>query len=76
MVAAFVLISVDTGGEKSVLQKLRQIPEVVLSNELYGEWDIIAKIEVKDIRDLDGIVSLKIRKVPGVKLTSTMVVAA
>ena len=75
MISAFVLVSVGTASEKKVLEAIRNIEEVSFAHELYGEWDLIAKIEVSDIRDLDGVISKKIREIPEVKLTSTMVVA-
>ena len=44
-------------------------------NELYGEWDIIAKVGVDKLEELDSLISDKIRSVKEIKETSTMIVA-
>lgn len=42
---------------------------------IYGEYDVIAKISVPDMDSLEEFLSVKMRKVPSVILTSTMIVA-
>jgi DNA-binding Lrp family transcriptional regulator len=75
MAEAYVLLKVRPGYERSIVKELRQMPEIVDINELYGEWDIITKASVERIDDLDALLSDKMRKIEGITLTSTMIVA-
>jgi DNA-binding Lrp family transcriptional regulator len=75
MAEAYVLLKVTPGYERNIVKELKDLPEIVDINELYGEWDIIAKASVVRIEDLDALLSEKMRKIEGVTLTSTMIVA-
>ena len=72
---AYVLLKVTPGYERNIVKELKSIPEIEDINELYGEWDIIIKASVEKIEDLDTLLSEKMRKIKGVTLTSTMIVA-
>ncbi len=75
MAEAYVLLKVNPGDERNIVKLLSELPEVKDVNELYGEWDIIIKVAVKNLEELDPILSEKIRVIKGVQLTSTMIVA-
>jgi DNA-binding Lrp family transcriptional regulator len=75
MVKAYVLLKVTPGYERDIVKELKDIPEIEDINELYGEWDIIIKASVVKIEELDALLSEKLRKIEGVTLTSTMIVA-
>jgi DNA-binding Lrp family transcriptional regulator len=75
MVKAYVLLKVTPGYERNIVKQLEDMPEIEDTNELYGEWDIIAKAAVAGIEDLDALLSEKLRKIEGITLTSTMIVA-
>ena len=75
MAKAYVLLKVTPGHERNIVKELEDIPEIEDVNELYGEWDIITKASVARIEDLDALLSEKMRKIEGVTLTSTMIVA-
>lgn len=75
MVKAYVLLKVTPGHERNIVQKLKDMPEMADVNELYGEWDIIARASVERIEDLDALLSEKMRRIEGITLTSTMIVA-
>jgi DNA-binding Lrp family transcriptional regulator len=76
MAEAYVLLKATPGYERNIVEELNGIPEIKDVNELYGEWDIIVKASVERIEDLDALLSEKMRKLEGVTLTSTMIVAA
>ncbi len=71
-VTAFLLLL--TAGEKTeeILNQLRSMSEVVEGYIIYGEWDLILKIHVKNLPDLTEIV-MKLRKNAGIKKTSTLI---
>jgi DNA-binding Lrp family transcriptional regulator len=75
MVEAYVLLKVTPGYERNIVKELKDLPEIEDINELYGEWDIITKASVERIEDLNALLSEKMRKIEGVTLTSTMIVA-
>lgn len=75
MAEAYILLKVAPGHERRIVKELKNIPEIKDINELYGEWDIIMRVSVKKVEDLDALLSEKIRKLKGVTLTSTMIVA-
>lgn len=75
MVKAYILMVVDAGKEEQALRKLREMDFVKEAEIVYGEYDIIAKVEVSDLKELTSKIIEKIRILPGVTLTSTMIVA-
>ncbi len=75
MVLAYILVRADAGKEREMLAKIRGAPEVKDAHIIYGEWDAIIKIEVKDVESITSFVVDKLRKIDAVKLTSTMIVA-
>jgi DNA-binding Lrp family transcriptional regulator len=74
-VQAYVLFKVNSGMEKEVSKTLAELDEVHVTSITYGEYDVIAKITVSDLHALEDFLSDKIRKVPSVVLTSTMIIA-
>jgi DNA-binding Lrp family transcriptional regulator len=74
-VLAYVVFKVGSGTEREVCQKLIEFNEVVQADIIFGEYDVIAKIATQDIGTLEEFVSLKVRNVPNVLVTSTMIVS-
>lgn len=73
MVTAYVLVATTTGEEKAVAEELEKLKEVELADILYGEWDIILRVKVESLKDLDSFLTQKIRKMKNIKLTSTLI---
>jgi len=74
MVSAFILIRSDSGTERELLENLEDFDEIAEIDIIYGEWDIIAKIEMEgDVTALKDFVLSKIRPLTGVKHTSTLI---
>jgi len=74
-VQAYILLKVSSGAERDVCTKIANFDEVLVAGIIYGEYDVIAKISVPDMRALEEFLSVKIRKVPSVLVTSTMIIA-
>ena len=72
MPVGFVLISTAPAKEHQVYNELLKIKEVVELHPLFGEYDLIAKVEAKDLEDLGKIVVEKIRSIDGVADTKTL----
>ena len=72
---AYVQIGLEDSKESEIFNALKLLPEIQEVHILFGEWDIIAKLELSAPEALGTFVMEKIRSLPGVKLTSTMIVA-
>ena len=72
MAIGFVLISTTPAHENEVYNKLLRVPEIVELHALFGEYDIIAKIEAENFDKLGKIVVNKIRCIDGVMDTKTL----
>jgi DNA-binding Lrp family transcriptional regulator len=75
VVLAYVLFKVSSGTEREVCQKLVDFGEVTQADITFGEYDVIAKIETQSLDKLEEFVSLKVRNVPNVLVTSTMIIS-
>jgi DNA-binding Lrp family transcriptional regulator len=74
-VLAYVLFKVSSGTEREVCQKLIEFDEVLHADIIFGEYDVVAKIVTPDLGKLEEFVSRKVRNVPNVLVTSTMIVS-
>lgn len=74
-VLAYVLFKVNSGTEREVAQKLIEFEEVVQADIIFGEYDVVAKMVTEDLDKLEEFVSEKIRTVPNVLVTSTMIIS-
>ena len=75
MVLAYILVTIKSGAEKEVLQKLKEVKEIRDVNLVYGEYDLIAKVELTEISHLSDFVIEKIRTMP-IERTTTLIVAS
>ena len=76
MPEALVLINTDVGAEDEVLAQVKSIDGVKEAYIVYGIYDLYAKIEAESIEKLKDIVSSKIRKLPKVRSTITMIIVS
>jgi DNA-binding Lrp family transcriptional regulator len=68
----FVLMHISPLHEHEVFNKLSKIPEIIELHPLFGEYDLIAKIDANDFEELGTIIVNKIRSVTGVLNTKTL----
>ena len=72
MAIGFVLINVAPGAEKMVFDTMIKWDEIQELYPLFGDYDLIAKIQAKDYESLSDIVVQKIRAMDGVTETKTL----
>jgi DNA-binding Lrp family transcriptional regulator len=72
MVLGFVLISTAPQKEREVYNEVTKIKEVIEAHPLFGEFDIIVKVEAADYNRLGEVIVDKIRGVKGVIDTRTL----
>lgn len=73
MSVGFVLISLNPGYEESVYNSLLNDSMITEVNFLFGEYDLIIKIDGKTNKDIGQFVVDKIRATEGVIDTKTLI---
>ena len=72
---SYILVTLKSGAERDVCERVSSFEEVVQVDELYGEYDAIVKVRVEDLSHLDKFLTDKLRALPDIFLTTTMIVA-
>ncbi|UCH71613.1 MAG: Lrp/AsnC ligand binding domain-containing protein, partial [Thermoplasmatales archaeon] len=73
MAIGFALLSISPLYEKSVCETLKNVAEITEIHPLFGEYDILLKIECEDIDSIGDVVIKKIRSIKGVMDTKTLI---
>jgi DNA-binding Lrp family transcriptional regulator len=73
MATGFALLSISPLKEKEVFEALRQMPEITEVHPLFGEYDILVKIECSDIDQIGEVVIRKIRSLNGIVDSKTLI---
>ena len=73
MAIGFALLSISPLHEKKVYEALHQIHEIIEVHPLFGEYDILVKIQCVDIDAIGETVIKKIRAMTGVMDTKTLI---
>ncbi len=74
-VKAYIMMNVKTGTEEEVCESLLKYEEVEEAATIYGEYDAIVKINTGDMNELDSFIMNKLRAIPNIFLTATMLIA-
>ena len=72
MAIGYVLINVKPGSEQDVHAKVSTLPHVCDATVLFGDHDLIVKLEAKDLATIAKAVVEHIRSVEGVLETKTL----
>tara|TARA_B100000282_G_scaffold173172_1_gene125587 strand:+ start:181 stop:414 length:234 start_codon:yes stop_codon:yes gene_type:complete len=72
MATGFVLITTKPGKEHDVRARLDEIEEVTNRWMLFGEYDLIAKVESEEEYVLTRVIVEDIRPIPGITDTKTL----
>ncbi|KPU62610.1 Lrp/AsnC ligand binding domain-containing protein [Thermococcus argininiproducens] len=76
MIEAFVLIIVKPGNEDLVYDKLNGVSQVKEIYKVYGEYDIILRVEVDNIKALDEFHDTVLRKIREIEMTETLIASS
>ena len=74
-VVAYVLITLNPGSEKNILQKVADFQEVTKVSMTYGEYDAIVEIKADTLEQLNDFLTDKLRVLPDIFQTATLIVA-
>jgi len=72
MVTGFVLMHIAPLYEYEVFNKLSKLHEIIEVHPLFGEYDLIAKIEAEDYESIGEIILQKIKTIKGIIDTMTL----
>lgn len=74
MATGFALLSISPLHEQEVYEALdKKIPEIVEVYPLFGEYDILVKIQCESIDDIGGIIIKRIRSIKGISDSKTLI---
>ena len=73
MIKAYVLVVTNPGETKNVVSAISKVQGVKELHEVMGPYDIVIEIEVESLSDVPPILSDKIRTVPGIESTTSLV---
>ena len=73
MIKAYVLVVTNPGETKNVYRAAKATPGVVEIHEVMGPYDIVIEIEVGSLSEVPPILSDKIRGIPGIESTTSLV---
>jgi DNA-binding Lrp family transcriptional regulator len=74
-VLAYVLITLNPGTEKDMLEKISYFKEVTGVSMMYGEYDAIVKVQTENLVQLNQFLTDKLRILPDIFQTATLIVA-
>jgi len=72
MTTAYVLITCDLGYEAEIIDEIKQLEDVKEAHEVFGAYDILAKVESANVKNLRDTITWKIRKLNRVRSTLTL----
>jgi DNA-binding Lrp family transcriptional regulator len=74
MVTAYALLEIPAKRSESVVQYLQKYPEIKEAAAVYGDVDVVVKIQAASQEDLDRVIMDVIQGNPDVTATRTLVV--
>lgn len=74
-VLSYVLVTLNPGSEKNILQKVSCFEEVSKVSMTYGEYDAIVQVITETLDQLNEFLTDKLRVLPDIFQTATLIVA-
>ncbi len=76
MIEAFVLVVVKPGTEEKVYQELKKRDDIREIYRVYGEYDLLLRVEVPDIHLLDQFHDEILRRIKDIEMTETLIASS
>ena len=74
-IEAYIMMNIKSGSEDQVCEALTKYQEVEEVAVIYGEYDAVIKVKTSDMKTLDTFIIQKLRSIPNIFLTATMLIA-
>ena len=71
-----VMINCESGSESRIIDEIKSIPGVKESIRTSGPYDILTMIESNTVESLKEIIENRIRKIPQIRATTTLVISS
>lgn len=71
-VIAYVLVVTNVGTEHEVVEAIKTLSGVTLAQTVYGEFDVICRVECDTLKNLDASIT-KVRKIQNILRTMTLI---
>lgn len=75
METAYVMINCEMGAEGTIVEGVKSIESVKEVSGLFGNYDIIVKLECLDVDEIRETIAKKIRLISKVRCTTTLMCA-
>jgi DNA-binding Lrp family transcriptional regulator len=72
---AYVLVNAEQEKLQDVYEIINGLEDVADAHVVFGEWDIVARVQAENLEALGTLILDKIRPIPGVTLSSTLTIA-
>ena len=73
MIAAYVLLRIKPGTDRNVLSNIKKLTQVKAVETVYGEYDMLIKVEIETLEILDSFIFDTIRTIIGVEGSTTLI---
>lgn len=73
MIEVYVLLRVKPGQDRSVFRKVKKLKRVTEMDTVYGEYDLLIKVQVETMEDLDSFIFDTVRAIKGVERSTTLI---
>ena len=74
VVQAYILIQTEVGKAATVAETIAGISGVTLAEDVTGPYDVIARVEARNVDELGKLVIARVQEVPGITRTLTCTV--
>jgi len=74
MIGAYVLLRIKPGMDRKVLNAVERFSQVKVAETLYGEYDMLLKVEVETLDDMDSFIFDTVRTLKGVEGSTTLII--
>lgn len=73
MTTAYVLLRIKPGMDRKVLNNVKKLSQVKVVETVYGEYDMLIKVEVETLEELDSFIFNIVRTIKGVEGSTTLI---
>ena len=73
VIEAYVLLRVKPGLDRSVFRAAKRLRQVIDMDTVYGEYDLLVKVQVGTMEDLDSFIFDTVRVIKGVEKSTTLI---
>ena len=74
VVQAYILIQTEVGKSTSVAAAISAVEGVLVAEDVTGPYDVIARVEARNVDELGKLVIARVQEVPGITRTLTCTV--